>query len=451
MRFSMGARADLGYNLLPVPPGGSRGIMFRSSISALLFVLLPVMGMTAYEKGGVLDEGPRAAAIGGAGSSLSDDALTARGCPAGLAWLGAPSLAAAYGMDSMKDLSSVVMGVGGTYEGVGLGGQYRRTAFKSASEQLISLGTGLPIEELGWLSIGVGVKAMSVDLKVDRASGFGLDMGVMGRHLLPWQGIELRWATAVEDAMGGLNWDSGLQEDLSRQTRLGLGVKLGSGTAVLTELRRINSILGDENIMSGGVEQVISAWGADFALRTGIRDGSLRSASVSGGVGAKYGPIVADYAAVQSLGTGGGIQHLISFSWIMGAGLPMLAGKDGGKDAESEMTPVSDPLEFTSRYDSAEFRVKTPRNANASTWVVAIMDHCGEVVWDLEGEGQPPASLKWNGTTLRGDTAAPGTYSCVMMLRGPSSLQQISRTVQFKLERPGASTGVPVPEGAGGF
>jgi len=465
MRFSVGTVVNMGYNLVRFPAGGNANrhavagyychradaIMIRLTIYALFLAFIPAAGMSAYEKGGVLDGGPRAAAIGGAGSSLSDDALTAGGCPAGLAWLGAPSLAAAIGMDGVKELSSAVMGAGGTFEGVGLGGQYRRTAFKSASEQLVSLGTGLPIEELGWLSVGVGIKYMAVDMKVDRASGFGLDMGVMGRHALPWNGTELRWAAAVEDAMGGLKWESGFEEDLSRQSRLGLGLKLATGTAILSEVRRINSILGDETIVSGGVEQVISSWGADFALRTGIRDGSARPASVSGGLGVKYGPVSADYAAVQGLGAGGGIEHLISFSWMLGAGIPVMAGGRGKPGEEASMIPVSNPLEFNSIYESAEFSVNTPRNSRPSSWVVAIMDHCGDVIWDLEGEGPPPASLKWNGTTLNGEPAVSGIYSCVLMLRGPSSLQQVSRTSSFKLKRPRDETSIQLPEGAGGF
>jgi hypothetical protein len=425
--------------------------MMRFMAIAFSLLFMPAVGIAAYEKGGVLDEGPRAAAIGGAGSALSDDALTARGCPAGLAWLGAPSLAASYGMDSVRDLSSVVMGAGAVYEGVGIGGQYRRTAFGSASEQLVSLGTGIPIEELGWLSVGVGLKFMAVDMKVDRGSGFGLDLGLMGRHALPWDGIELRWAGAVEDAMGGLKWDSGFEEDLSRQSRLGLGVKLGSGTALMSELRRINSILGDETIVAGGIEQVIPAWGAEWALRAGARDGSVRPASVSGGLGVKYGPLLLDYAASQSLGAGGGMEHFVSFSWMLGAGLPLMAARGGNDDAESVMAPVANPLELKSRYESGEFTVKTPRNSRASTWVVAIMDHCGEVIWDLEGEGQPPASIKWNGTTLRGEPALPGNYSCVVMLRGPSALQQVSKTVPFRLKRPLEAAEIPLPEGAGGF
>ena len=115
------------------------------------------------------------------------------------------------------------------------------------------------------------------------------------------------------------------------------------------------------------------------------------------------------------------------------------------------MIPVSNPLELNSIYESAEFAVNTPRSSRASSWVVAIMDHCGDVIWDLEGEGPPPASLKWNGTTLNGEPAVSGIYSCVLMLRGPSSLQQVSRTSSFKLKRPRDETSIQVQEGAGGF
>ena len=128
-----------------------------------------------------------------------------------------------------------------------------------------------------------------------------------------------------------------------------------------------------------------------------------------------------------------------------------MAGKDGKIEGESVFAPATNPVELSSRYEAAEFQIKAARNSQASTWVVAIMDHCGDVVWDQEGEGQPPASLKWNGTTLQGEPAVPGTYSTVLMLRGPSSLQQVSKTVSFKLKRPLEGIMLPVNEGVGGY
>jgi len=408
----------------------------------------------SFEKGGLLDEGPRAAALAGATVALADDVITARACPAGLVQLHAPAFAGAWGMDGGSELTSFVLGAAGSVEGAGLSGSVRGIGDGSLNERTVALGAGFPVAELHGISFGTAFKVLSANLDVDQASGFGFDAGVMGRHPVPWNGLEICWAACIEDALGGLSWKSGFKEDLPRQGRLGLGGRLPGATAVLMEVRLLSSGNGRDSLVGVGGEQGITVYGVPVAFRAGWRNGSGRSAEVTGGLGAQVGPVSVDYAAVQETAAGGGTEHLLAASWAFFSGsMDSLADRGGGSAAESPVAvqPKKATVELDSRYQAVDFAVRCPSGERTTGWLVIITGRNGEVVWDVEGEGRPPTLLKWNGTTTQGELAPAGEYSCVLMMRGGMAWRKVSHEARFVLKRRGEAMDLAFPETSGGF
>lgn len=294
----------------------------RCTVTAMTgFFLLPVPGYAAFEKGGLIGTSPRAAAVSGAYAVLADDVLLTKGSPAGLVNMTGPHVQAAGGFTGQTSLTSSSIGVGTMLEGIGVAALAWQISSPGGYERCYMLSTALPIGEAPWLSLGASLKSLWTDLGTDQASGFGFDASLFANPPLPWKPWEVRLSLGLEDALGSLQWKSGLREDLPHKGHVGLGIRWAQSTALLAEYSLAESVLGRERILAVGTESVISMKGLPIAVRAGWRDGMYREASFSAGVGIRVRVVSLDYALVGLTQSQGNL-HLLSAKWIFGNMLP---------------------------------------------------------------------------------------------------------------------------------
>jgi len=404
----------------------------------MILALAPSAGWASFAKGGLLDEGPRSAALGGASAALGGDAITARSNAAGLALMGGPQLIAGGGIASAASVSTLVAGAGAMWEGMGLSLLAVRTASGSANDTSCAVSLGLPVEDLPWFSIGTSLKYLASGMKIARATGVGFDASLMAHFGLPWQPLEVNATAGIEDALAGLKWDDGLEEDLARQARIGIGVSAGRGVSAISEIRMIRGSGSPESILAFGLEESFVVSVVPAAIRIGWRDGNRREASFTGGFGVRYGPAALDYAIVgQSRSLG--YLHSFSLTWEFGErAVPRTAGALSAYPVPlGDVVPEQKVFKLTSPYQSMVFLVHAPRIGSAASWAVVFSDSAGTVVWAIEGEGEVPGTVDWHGGVMDGGTAPDGVYTCRLVIKGPSMYQYLSPGTEFRVFRPG--------------
>ena len=387
----------------------------------------------SFEKGGLLGSGGRSAALGGASIALADDLATARSNPAGLSQMqGAHLFGSREAASRTKDVTTF-FGAATMIEGIGVSVLASDTSFKVGNERQYAVAAGIPFEEVPWISFGAAIKMLSSNLGVDKADGFGLDGAIMARPSLPWYGAELRMALAVEDALGSISWNDGFSEELKRQVRFGLGVRVGRSLYVLSEFISAEERAGRETITAFGIEQTYELSRIPLSLRGGWRDGDRRDPIFTTGLGVKIGSASLDYAMTGQTESQG-VLNLFSIKWNFGGGLFQIAGQLP-RSLEVWVRPDREIIEVTSPYESMTFAVRYPKAEQISSWAVLLIDKCGEVVWNVEGSGIPPELLTWNGTTIEGAFVPTGSYTCHLLVRGPGAYRYLSKGTGFKVKR----------------
>jgi len=432
---------------------GIESLIMRMTL--LLAMLLAAPVRAAFEKGGVLDTDPRSGALGGVVEPGSREAVAAGVNPAGFALLEAPAVTTGGGVSSAASLAASGLSGGGQLEGLGLGGGFTQVTGTRIAERTVRVGLGLPAADLAGAGFGAAVKFRRADYGSAHATGFGLDLGAVTAVPVPWDRLAVAAAAGIEDLLGSLDWSGGLGEPVARQTRFGVAAKWGGQLTGVVEARFIRAAARNEQLLGLGVEQTFLIRGVGLALRAGWRDGTLRNAAVTGGIGAGYGPVTVDYA-VAGAGVAGGAIHLVSASWAFPGGAGWTPGTSAPRSshAPGEVVPDQDPVVFASAYASTCFRIRAPHVEQIAGWTVLITDPSGRVVWSQEGDGFPPLTVKWTGVGLDGEMAPPGEYLCQLVLKGPGTWQYVSPESRFRLARPVDRTApreLHLDDGPGGF
>ena len=407
----------------------------------------------AFEKGGLIDASPRSAAL--AGSDFAAGEGLSSGCAAALPELRGPDALGSFGAATRAGLNAVLLRTGGIVGGLGVGASFRNLAAGDTAERTWAAGLGMPVEEVPGLSLGAALKVMEADLHDDNATGFGLDFAIRGRMPVRVEGLEVDAAAGVDDAFGSLAWKSGLREDVARQWRLALAARIDGALAATAEGRLVRGPAAREGIWAFGFEQPLAVRGVDGAIRIGWRDGTARDGTLSAGVGVTVGKGRLEYA-IAGAARSQGYLHLASLRWQLGQGdvlegIATAGAAPGGTASGSGVMPESEMLVASSPWRTFTFTIRPPKGGRIEGWTVLILDRAGGGVWSAEGEGAPPASLDWNGSTQRGVATPAGRYRVQLVVRGPGAIRSVSPAAEFRLVRPPEPARGPEPEAEGGY
>jgi hypothetical protein len=420
--------------------------------SVFILILLAAPAFAAFEKGGVLDTDPRTGALGGATAASTRDALGPGANPAFLALLPAPAVSGLGGVASAASLASSGLSGGAVVEGLGIGGSFTQVTGTGAAERTIRAAIGIPAGDLPGAAFGAAVKFRDADFGPAKGTGFGLDLGAVSAVPVPWERLAVSAAAGIEDVLGSLDWTNGLSEPVARQSRLGVSARWAGRTTGLVEARFIRAATRNEELLGLGVEQAFTIRGVALALRAGWRDGSLRKAAATGGLGVGYGPVTVDYA-IAGAGAAGGAIHLVSATWAFPGGEPWRSGGDDAAptSAQGDAAPENGRVVCDSPYATTRIMIHAPKVELVTGWTVLILDRKGAVVWSAEGDNMPPASLTWSGVAVDGTLVPSGEYKCQLVLRGPGTFQYVSGATRFRLIRPVAVESSLDSDGPGGF
>lgn len=342
----------------------------------------------------------RSLALGNAVTGLADDVATSYWNPAGYAQLRTMELAAMganLGFDTQYGF--VALGLPTDHWGTfALSGTYttsgdfeRTTQFDdlgetfSETEGVFSLGWA---RHLGRLSVGLALKSVNQDIGGATASGTGLDLGAYYRpHRALAVGVALQNAiqptlTLVED-----------EEKLNRSLRAGLALSFFQNRLGMT------------------ADVVRTEW-MDTSYRAGLEMWPSRTIALRGGydaekeqwatgAGLRLDGWQFDYAYVN---TDLGSQNIVSATMRFGVPYGVQLDRD-----RALFSPSGSDRAVT-------FNVRTAVRGEVDRWEVLIRDQHGQEVRRLEGAGNPPAEVAWNGEDTDGRLVDDGLYRASIVI-----------------------------------
>jgi hypothetical protein len=374
--------------------------MNRLIITLALLALLAAPIAVAMDDGGVpggylrYGASARSLALGNAVTGLADDVSTSYWNPAGYAQLRTMELSAMganLGFDTQYGFVALglptdswgTFALNGTYT---TSGDYERTSvFEdldetfSETEGVFSLGWA---KALGRLSFGMAFKTVRQDIGGAAGSGTGLDLGAYYRpHRALGLGVAIQNAmqpkiTLVED-----------EETLNRSLRAGLAVSFFHNRLQMTA-DAVRTEWMDTSYRAG-----LEVWPARMIAMRGGYDGEKEQWSA--GAGLRLENWQFDYAFVN---TELGSQNIVSATLRFGVPYGVTLDRD-----RTLFSPSGEDRSVT-------FGIRTAVRGEVDRWEVVINDAQGREVRRLEGAGNPPEDVTWDGEDTDGRLVGDGVY-----------------------------------------
>ncbi len=342
----------------------------------------------------------RSLALGNAVGGIADDAATSYWNPAGLASLRTMELSAmgaTLGMDTsygfitlgMPTASWGTFALSGTYTA---STDFQRTDLFTDLDETFSEDEG--IFALGWgkgfgrLSFGLNLKTVRQNIGGASGSGTGLDLGA---HYRPHRALGI--GLSVQNAIAPKIVLIEDEEQLPRSLRGGLALNFFK-----SRLQMSADVVQTE-WMDTSVHGGLEAWPLrQVALRGGYDGGKEQWAA---GAGLRWQNWQFDYAYVN---TEIGGQNI--FSATLRFGVPY------GVKVERDRALFSPSGEDR----SVTFGIRTAVRGEVDRWQVTIADADGQEVRRLEGAGNPPDAVTWNGEDTDGRLVGDGMYTASVVI-----------------------------------
>jgi hypothetical protein len=339
---------------------------------APLAVLLLTGGLVAAagaaEDGGVpggylrYGSSARSLALGNAVTGLADDAAVSYWNPAGYAALRTMELSAmgaSLGMDTrygfvtlgLPTASWGTFAVSGTYT---TSGDFERTTVYEDLGETFSEDEG--IFGLGWarrfgrLALGVNVKSVRQDIGGATGSGTGVDVGAYFR---PHRAFAV--GASIQNAIAPTITLVEDEEELPSSMRAGVALGFFEGRMQMT------------------ADAVKTRW-MDTSFHGGLEAWPMRQIAVRAGYD-------------------GGKEQ-----WAVGAGM---------RWQNWQYRALFSP---SGADRSVTFGIRTAVGGEVDSWQVTIRDQAGREVTRLEGAGEPPAAVTWDGQDTDGRLVGDGIY-----------------------------------------
>ena len=342
----------------------------------------------------------RSLALGNAVTGLADDAATSYWNPAGYASLRTMELSAmgaSLGMDTQYGFVTLglpteswgTFALSGTYTS---SGEFQRTDIFTDLDETFSEDEGIYslswAKAMGRLSFGFSVKSVSQDIGGASGTGTGLDVGVQFR---PHRA--LGFGVAIQNAVAPRLTLVSDEEELPRSVRAGMALSFLRGRLQMT------------------ADAVKTRW-MDTSYRMGLEMWPLRSAAArigydgekeqwAAGAGFRWQNWQFDYAYVSTELDG---QNVVSATMRFGVPYGVKMDRD-----RTLFSPSGSDRSVT-------FGIRTAVRGEVDRWQVVIADADGREVRRLEGAGDPPDAVTWDGEDIDGRLVVDGIYSARVII-----------------------------------
>ncbi len=332
----------------------------------------------------------------------------ARPAGAGGAWVAAPlSLEALYENPSGLPAETTQLLVGGAHQG-SLGWQ-GGLQLSTPVDPGLRLGLGISQDLISWplagsetsYSLGMGLDldtASTFGLRLDyqrleqgafTVSGFNMDFGLRRAQKLPWRNHELIIGGVIQNAL--TSWpDRNWAKTQSSTWRTGLSWHwrgLGSIGAEWQAPREVDGLAPEPVVSKLGTEW---RWGS-ITSRAGMSNQARQRWSAGAGWAQGLSGFGVQYALLGS--DKGELQHRFELAWVFKA-TRMLEAPVEARDI------AVDPN--TGNIKRARLSLETPDRRDVKSWRLDIRDKQGNLVRTLEGQGDPPRELIWDGKDALG-------------------------------------------------
>lgn len=379
-------------------------------MNRLIFTIALVAGMAcqamAVDDGGVpggylrYGASARSLALGNAVTGVADDAATSYWNPAGYAQLRTMELSAMganLGFDTRYGFVALGMptdnwgtfALSSTY--TSSGGFERAEVFTDLDE---TFDETEGVFSVGWaramrrLAVGLSLKTVQQNIGGASGSGTGLDLGAYYR---PHRTLGL--GVAVQNALAPTITLVDSEEKLNRSLRAGLAVNFF------------------QNRLQMSFDAVRTEW-MDTSYRAGLETWPVRNIALRGGydgekeqwatgAGLRLDNWQFDYAFVN---TEMGSQNIVSATLRFGVPYGVKIDRD-----RSLFSP-------SGADHSVTFGICTAVRGDVDRWEVVIRDTHGQEVRRLEGAGNPPEGVTWNGEDTDGRLVGDGQYTASVVI-----------------------------------
>ena len=373
---------------------------------AALIVALAVGPVVAAEDAGApgaflrYGTSARGLAMGNAVTAIADDAASSYWNPAGFARLRTMEFTA-MGATLFEDTQYTFFALGLPTQNHGsfaLNGAYlrsgsfeRATLFEDLPETFKQgssfLGLAYARTQGRW-TWGVNLKTISQDLAGNQGTGFGVDLGL---YLRPHSSLSLGFS--LQNAIAPTVTLDQESERYPRTLRGGMALHLFHNRML------VSSDLVKTEEMQAKLRSGLEFWPArQFALRSGydaVRD------QLGFGAAFRWENWQLDYAYLDH--DLGGTQ-VVSVTFRFGVPYGVKLHRD-----RTLFSPSGEDRSVT-------FDVQTAVTGKVESWNLVILDHEGNAVRTLSGNGSPPDNIEWGGEDDDGRLVADGHYEVRMTI-----------------------------------
>ncbi len=443
-----------------------------------LALLLPTcLGAAPFDKGGVLGAGAREAGQAGAVVARVDG-------PQGLWWNPAVlglrrdlQLGAGYGdlLGAFRFQSELSHRGWLDEAALGYGLGYRRHGFGvDVAEEEYALGFAFPFTQDGRLQAGFALRALQARVLDVKAPGYGVDLGLHYSAPGPLEGLTV--GVAARDMQAALEWPAGPRSDPAQLFQLGVAWRFDEASSLELDSEFVSDPSASGRGSQGykmGAERWwdVGAWGLKraVALRLGyLQSNALAPAALggqfSGGLGAHYKGLSADYAYTQGSGSFGP-SHRFGVEYAFAPGPQARRSPTPRPSATPSPTPTpavgpldlglrAEPALFNpSKGDKLQLSVVAPEGASAASSLVEIRPLSGPAVAQRRAEGLP-LDFAWDGRRPGGGDAPPGAYRASLTVFDAQGRTLGAAEARFTLEAgtgrlrlsPEADIFAPIPQ-----
>lgn len=375
---------------------------------------------------------PRAAGMGGAMAAIADEPLSALWNPAGISWL-AQNEVQAGSVQLFEDTAINGLGFARPSNRIPSlafnvlylnSGEFERT--NELNESLGTFDEGDLVMTLTaaqalsprW-SVGANVKLARQSLEEFSGSGFGFDLGVMGRL-----SSALKVGASVANLGGPTIVLREKDESYATELRVGTALSLLGGKS-LTAVDLVQRDDPGANVRAG-----TEFWIQSLVLRAGYYIDN-----VAAGFGYRLdNGMQMDYAMTD---------HELGMVHRFG-----LTYRFGGFHADAQARPgIFSP---TGQNPVTKFVITARTKAVATDWTLEIQDRSSEIVRRYAGQGQPPAHIVWDGKSEAGLPLPDGVYNYRLTVRDAEgrTVESTENQVEISTGGPQGSVGTAWTEGS---
>ena len=375
--------------------------------------------------------GARAAGIGGAFSSISDDYSAFFWNPAGIVNMN--KINASVFFDSVFTGKQNVYGLNYTQpvlSDMGISITYLKTIFNDSSfkNDFLYLSFATYLHEEKYTAFGINLKLLNFSMSNFELNGFTTAFDVGFLFFPDFFEKKFKFSLVASDLDAKIKWSNGNNEKIPVSYRAGMCYEINNSARAALDIVMTNLDNENKNLKFGfslgGEKYFLNDYIGNFGLRTGLF--YMENFNLSVGLSYARKEFVLNYVFIPGF-SNLGQTHKLDFTYFIGEDIRkvikqeiipeiketnLVLLKQTLKNMEFNLShkyisPNNDGL-----YDTIEFNLNNnPLKISGGKWKIAIADKQNKIVKEINGIENIQPKIIWDGKDVNGRIVSDGDYS----------------------------------------